>query len=131
MDEDKKIKILIVDDDSFLLDMYSVKFKENGFDVVGVSSSDAAMSRLRGGFVPDIILLDVIMPKVDGFQFMQMMSDEKIGENSVKIVLSNLGQAADVEKGKKLGASGYIVKASATPSEMKAKVVEIYLAAKK
>lgn len=129
--ENNKIKILIVDDDNFLLDMYSLKFGEEGFDVVGASSGEAALSRLRDGLVPDIILLDVIMPKIDGFKFMQMMSEERLGQGAVKIILSNLGQPSDIENGRALGASSYIVKASSTPSEVEKKVTETYLASKK
>ncbi|MFA5841751.1 MAG: response regulator [Candidatus Paceibacterota bacterium] len=130
MAENKKIKILIIDDDNFLLDMYSLKFSEKGFEVVPVSTSEAALSKLRDGLVPDIILLDVVMPKIDGFKLLQMMSEEKLAENAVKVVLSNLGQSSDIENAKVLGASGYIVKASSTPTEVCGKVTEIFSASK-
>lgn len=126
MSQTKKQKILIVDDDNFLLDMYVLKFTENGYEVMSSSDSKDALAKLHDGFLPDIILLDIVMPKMDGFEFLQVMNKERLGEKSVKIILSNRGQPSDIETGNTLGASGYIVKASATPSEVVKKVKEIF-----
>lgn len=125
MPQNSKKKILIVDDDSFLLDMYALKFTESGFEVIPSDGSEEALSKLRGGVVPDIMLLDIVMPKMDGFELMQTINKEKLAVDAVKIVLSNRGQPSDIEAGSTLGASGYIVKASATPSEVVKKVKEI------
>lgn len=126
MAEGSKQKILLVDDDKFLLDMYSTKFGEAGFDVTAVSSAQDALGALKGGLVPDICLLDVIMPTMDGFQLLEEMKTKKLcGENAVCVILSNLGQQEDIDRGMKLGADGYIVKASATPSEVVTKVTDI------
>lgn len=125
MAESKKHKILIVDDDNFLLDMYALKFTENSFEVTSSFGSDDAISKLRDGLSPEIMLIDVVMPKMDGFELLSQINKEKLGGSAVKIILSNLGQPSDIEKGKILGASGYIVKASATPTEVVNKVKEI------
>ena len=77
------------------------------------------------------MLLDIVMPKMDGFELMKVINKEKLASGSVKIVLSNRGQPADIETGNTLGASGYVVKASATPSEVVKKVKDIYSAVKK
>ena len=134
MTEQQKSKrdytVMIVDDDRFLLDMYTLKFTESGFDVISSFGSGDALGKLREGLVPDIMLLDVVMPKMSGFELMQVINNEKLGGSAVKIVLSNLGQPADIEKGETLGASGYIVKASATPTEVVGKVREIFGAVK-
>lgn len=122
---EKKKKILIVDDDNFLIDMYALKFAKSNFDVTTALGPEIALEKLRSDFVPDIILLDIIMPVMDGFELMEKMKEEHLAENSIKIILSNRGQPSDVIKGESLGAAGYIVKASSTPSEVIEKVNEI------
>ena len=118
-------KILIVDDDKFLLDMYTFKFKENGFEVIQAVGSTDALSKLKSGIVPDMMLLDVVMPKMDGFELLAIIKAEKLAPDAKIIILSNLGQAVDVEKGRNLGANGYVIKALSTPSEVVAKVVAV------
>ena len=114
----EKKKILIVDDDKFLLDMYSVKFREDDFDVeIGVGGEEA-LNKLRGGLNPDVVLLDIVMPGVDGFACLETIQKENLRGNSVIVVLSNQGQDEEIERAKKLGADEYIIKASAIPSEV-------------
>ena len=124
MAEEKK-KILIVDDDVFLLDMYAMKFNQNNFEVNTATDGVNAIEKLKGGLSPDIILLDVIMPKMDGFEMLKQINDQKLCENCVKVILSNKGQQSDIDQGKSLGAAGYIVKANATPGEVVKEVLEI------
>lgn len=118
-------KILIVDDDNFLLDMYALKFSKSNFDVTTALGPEVALEKLRGGYIPDIMLLDIVMPVMDGFELMEKMKEEDLAEKAIKIILSNRGQPSDVARGESLGASGYIVKASSTPSEVIDKVNEI------
>ena len=66
--EGEKRKILIVDDDTFLLDMYALKFSQNSFEVHTASGGEQAIEKLKGGLTPDIILMDIIMPGMDGFE---------------------------------------------------------------
>ena len=120
-----KTKILIVDDDKFLVDMYSLKFNENGYEVTTASSGADAVKKLEAGLVPDIYLVDVVMPIMDGFELVENIKEKFDGHRGVIVILSNLGQKEDVEKGLSLGADGYIVKASATPTEVVNKVREI------
>jgi two-component system chemotaxis response regulator CheY len=122
---DEKKKILIVDDDMFLLDMYALKFSQNSFDVFTADSGAVALEKLRGGLKPDIILTDIIMPEMDGFEMLEKINSEKLVPDSVKIILSNKGQQADIDQGIKLGASGYIVKANSTPTEVISQVTDI------
>lgn len=119
--------ILIVDDDKFLLDMYAIKFSEKGFDVHTAMSGDDAISKLqKGDFKPEIVLLDIVMPGKSGFEVLEEIKKNKIvSPETAVIILSNLGQKEDTDKGLSLGADGYIVKASATPSEVVTKVGEI------
>jgi CheY-like chemotaxis protein len=108
-------KILIIDDDSFLLDMYALKFKQSGFEVDTALGSVVALEKLRNGAVPDIMLLDLVMPVMDGFELLEKIKEENLVPTTIKVVLSNRGQASDVDRAKELGAVGYIVKASCTP----------------
>ena len=123
--EGEKKKILIVDDDSFLLDMYALKFSQNNYEVYASLGAELALEKLRGGLKPDIILTDIIMPEMDGFEMLEKVNNEKLAEGVVKIVLSNKGQQSDIDQGKALGASGYIVKANSTPLEVIQKVEKI------
>lgn len=119
--------VLIVDDDKFLLDMYAIKFSEKGFDVHTAMSGDDALLKLqKGDFNPEIILLDIVMPGKSGFDVLSEIKMNKIvPATCAVIILSNLGQKEDTDKGLSLGADGYIVKASATPSEVVTKVDQI------
>ncbi|MCX6753262.1 MAG: response regulator [Candidatus Nomurabacteria bacterium] len=123
--EGEKKKILIVDDDTFLIDMYALKFSQSSFEVYTAPSATEALTKLKDGLSPDIILLDIMMPEMDGFEMLEKMIADKLALNSIKIILSNKGQQSDIDRGTELGASGYIVKASSTPAEVIDKVMEI------
>ncbi len=115
---------MIVDDDSFLLDMYSLKFSQSGFEVTAELGSEKALLKLEEGYKPDLMLLDVVMPGMNGFELLKKIEDEKLAPNAIKIILSNRGQTNDIEEGKKYGAKGYIVKANSTPAEVIEQVKE-------
>lgn len=118
--ENKKhnYSILLVDDDKFLLDIYSLKFKEHGCTVTAEPDAVKALALLRGGFKPHVVLLDIIMPSLNGFDFLETMKKEGLASAATVVVLSNQGQDEDIKKSMDLGADGYIVKASAIPSEV-------------
>lgn len=123
MEKDKKIKsngkkIMIVDDDNFLLDMYSMKFRSNGYQVVVCNGSDEALNKLREGENPDIFIFDIIMPKMDGVALYEEIIKANLIPNAVKVVLTNQGQVEDREKAEMMKVDGYIVKALHTPSEV-------------
>jgi len=117
--------ILIVDDDKFLLDMYAIKFKERGFKVDMAPNGTAALEKLESGKQPDVLLLDVVMPGMDGLELLRQVRAKKFVQDGVTIILSNLGQKEDIDKGLALGIDGYIIKASCTPTEVTNKVDEI------
>ncbi|MFA6300796.1 MAG: response regulator [Candidatus Paceibacterota bacterium] len=123
--EQEKRKILIVDDDSFLLDMYALKFSQNNFEVYTTSDGVHALEKLKGGLKPDIILMDIIMPEMDGFKTLGEISTQKLCPDCLKIILSNKSDPKDIEEGKRLGVAGYIVKANYTPAEVIDQVVSI------
>lgn len=122
---ESKKNIFIVDDDNFLLDMYALKFSNSDFKVATALGPEIALEKLRSGYVPDIILLDVVMPVMDGFELIEKIKEEKLASNAILIILSNRGQSADIVRGQNLGVAGYIVKASSTPSEVIEKVKSI------
>lgn len=115
-------KILIVDDDDFLIDMYALKFREAGFEVDAASNGNDALEKLRASAKPDVLLLDVIMPKMDGFEVLAVIKKEKLMEGRLIILLTNLGQRSDIEKGFRMGATDYLVKAHHTPSQIVEKI---------
>ncbi|HEY9584155.1 MAG TPA: response regulator [Candidatus Paceibacterota bacterium] len=114
----KQRKVLLVDDDQFLLNMYSMKFKKSGYEVDAASSGSNALEKLRSGGIYDVIIFDVVMPTMDGFEFAETVRKEKLVPGAALVALTNQGQAEDIERGKKVGVDGYIVKASAVPSEV-------------
>jgi DNA-binding response OmpR family regulator len=121
----KSKKILIVDDDEFLLDMYALKFRESDFSVEVARSGEEALTQMRQGLNPAVILLDIVMPNIDGLEFLRVAKKENLLRDSMVVVLSNLGQKEDIERGLKLGAQDYIVKAHFTPSEVVKKVLAL------
>jgi len=124
MEGDKR-KILIVDDDTFLLDMYAFKFSQHNFEVYTASDGLQVIEKLKDKLSPDIILMDIIMPDMDGFEMLEKINKDNLSPDSTKIILTNKSQQSDIDRGNNLGASGYIVKASSTPAEVINQVVEI------
>ncbi len=108
--EGEKKKILIVDDDSFLLDMYALKFSQSNFEVYTAESGAQVLEKFKNGLNPDIILLDIIMPEMDGFELLDKINKEKLSPNSIKVILSNRSQQSDIDQGNSLGAAGYLLK---------------------
>lgn len=114
----KKIKkILLVEDDRSLGRLYYTKLQKIGYTVRHVTDGKMCLD-VVSEFKPDIILLDIIIPKIDGFSVLRRLKKDVLTQNIPVILLTNLGQDEDVEKGKKLGARDYLVKAQFTPSEI-------------
>lgn len=120
-----KRKILIVDDDNFLLDMYALKFSQNNFAVYTASNGLQGIEKLKEGLDPEVILSDIMMPEMDGFEMLEKINQDKLAPNATRLVLSNKNQQADIDRGNALGVSGYIVKASSTPMEVITQVQDI------
>lgn len=120
-----------MDDDKFLLDMYALKFSKNGFNVHTSQSSEDALKLLRDGADPDVILLDVVMPGMDGIELLSNIRKEKLAKKATVIMLTNQGLPDDVAKAKELNIDGYIIKATTIPSEVLSEVQKIYSSSKK
>ncbi|MFA6076927.1 MAG: response regulator [Candidatus Paceibacterota bacterium] len=123
--EKEKRKILIVDDDSFLLDMYALKFSQNNFEVHTATSGLQAIEKIKDGLKPNLVLVDIIMPEMDGFEMLEKVNVDKLSPDSVKVILSNKSQQSDIDRGNSLGVAGYIIKANSTPLEVISQVVSI------
>jgi DNA-binding response OmpR family regulator len=110
-------KILLVEDDNFIIDIYITKLKEVGFSVQSAVNGEDALAKIKQSR-PDLVLLDIVLPQVTGFEFLQEIKSMPELKNVPVIVLSNLGQKKEVEKGLSLGAAKYLIKAHYTPTEV-------------
>lgn len=124
------IRILVIEDDRFLRGLLTQKLDNEGFDVSIAADGNEGMEKIIQE-KPDIILLDIILPGIDGFEILKkVQADPELSRIPV-MLLTNLGQQEDVERGLRLGAKGYIIKAHFTPAEIvdkiKAAVKESYL----
>ena len=118
-------RIYLVDDDRFLLDLYAVKFRDAGHEISVFGSGEDLLVALRKSesVSPDVILLDLIMPGISGFETLETIRKENLAKGAKIVILSNQGQDSDIEKAKQLSADGYIIKASAIPSEVLAETL--------
>ncbi|PIV43615.1 MAG: response regulator [Candidatus Nealsonbacteria bacterium CG_4_10_14_0_2_um_filter_40_15] len=109
--------ILLVEDDPFLIDIYTTKLKESGFSVEVANDGEVALRKAREN-KPDLVILDIVLPQIDGWEILRKIKSEPEFKNLKVIILSNLGQKEEVEKGMKLGAIKYLIKAHYTPSQV-------------
>jgi len=110
-------KILIIEDDKFLRELITRKLIKEDFEVSEAVDGEEGIKKIKEE-KPDLILLDLILPGVDGFEVLSRMKKESTLASIPVIILSNLGQKDDVEKGLKMGAVDYLIKAHFTPGEI-------------
>ncbi len=118
------MKILLVDDDSFLRDMYATKFIESGDDVQTAKNGIEALEMLSKSKF-DVVLTDIFMLGMDGMELLSEIQKRKIQPDCKYIVLSNNGEESDIEEATKAGADGYIIKSETLPFEVVHKVHNI------
>jgi len=117
-------KILIIEDDKFLRELISQKLLKEGYDIAEAVDGEKGVKSVKDE-KPDLILLDLILPGMDGFEVLvKIKEDSEIAQIPV-IILSNLGQKDDIEKGLKMGAVDYLIKAHFTPGEIISKIKAI------
>lgn len=114
-------KILLVEDDLSLMKIYSNKLRISGFDVSVATTGDEGLRKAQIE-LPQIILLDLILPGMEGFLVLEELKNNPVTEGIPVVILSNLGQQADIERGKRLGAVDYLVKSDVSLTDVVAKV---------
>ena len=122
-------KILIIEDDSFLLQMYVAKLEMEGFSVISATDGEKGL-RLVKKEKPDIVLLDLLLPKMDGFHVLEELKKDPEVKDIPVLVLTNLGQKDDVERCFNLGAVDYLIKAHFVPGEVITRIKSILASAK-
>lgn len=119
------MKLLLIDDDVFLRDMYAAKFRDNGFEVLVADNGATALAAIEKAPDISVILLDMIMPGMTGIDLMQQLQETFPELEAKCIVLSNHGEESDIQAAKAAGAVGYIIKAETIPSDVVKKVQEL------
>ena len=115
------VNVLLVEDDSFLANIYKTKFEMEKFKVILAENGEEGLDMAQKK-KPDIILLDILMPKMDGFAVLEELK-KNLGTKDIPVILlTNLGQKDDVERGLEMGAVDYLIKAHTKPSETVQKV---------
>lgn len=117
----EKKKILLVEDDTFILEMYATKLLNFGYDVLTATDGEEALKIIKDK-CPDFILLDLVLPSMDGFDVLKAIKKDAKTKSIPVVLLTNLGERKDVETGLKLGANDYLIKAHFTPSEVIEKI---------
>ncbi len=118
-------KILIVEDDSFLMNVYEKKFLQSGFEILKAADGEATIALLSQGNIPDIILLDIIMPKKNGFEVLSSLHQHIDWQKIPVVIISNLGQESDRAHGKELGAVEYLVKSDTSLEQIVERITEL------
>lgn len=122
--KDKKIKVLLIEDDSFLVEVYSTKFDLEGFESYLAENGEKGLEMAKKE-KPDIILLDILLPGLDGFEVLRKLKKDNKSKDIPVILLTNLSQKDDIKEGLALGADDYLIKAHFMPSEVISKIREI------
>jgi DNA-binding response OmpR family regulator len=117
----KKPIVALVEDDPLIAEMYTTKFTKEGYDIRHAADGFAGLEMVKKE-KPDIILLDIIMPKLDGFQVLQELRKIAEFKETPVVMLTNLGQEEDVQKGRQYGATDYFIKTNFTPAAIVDKV---------
>lgn len=117
-------KILLVEDDIALREIYSARFTAEDFEVIIASDGEEALSQAIQG-KPDLVILDIMMPKISGMDVLDILRSTPEAKNTKIIIMSALSQSSDIERGKELGADAYLVKSQTTLSDVVEKAKEI------
>jgi CheY-like chemotaxis protein len=117
-------KVMWVEDDKFLSDIIAKKLALTRCISLHATEGEEAL-RIISKEVPDIVVLDIILPGIDGFEILRRIKSDPKSKNIPVIILSNLGQKSDIDKGKTLGAERFLVKATVTPNDIVENIKEL------
>lgn len=120
----KKEVILLAEDDRFVSDIYKRKLSMDGYGVLYAADGREALNFLEAQ-IPDLVLLDIMMPVIDGMEVLEKMKGDDRWKKIPVIMLTNLAEKDNIEKSISMGANGYIIKAHFTPSEVMVKMREV------
>lgn len=121
---DLKTKVALVEDDPFLSKVLAFRLKEENFNVILAADGEQAIKVIKSER-PDLILLDLLLPKKSGFEVLEEIKKDETTKKIPVIILSNLGQQTDIDKGMQLGAVDYLVKANFGIKDIVEKIKEI------
>ncbi|HSX02261.1 MAG TPA: response regulator [Candidatus Saccharimonadia bacterium] len=118
---DQKVKVAIIEDDMAIVQMYRVKFENEGYEVATAGDGAGGLELIES-FAPDIILLDLMMPNMNGLEMLQKLRSQANGRDAKVVVLTNMGDTETATRVYKMAADDYIVKAEMTPKEVTERV---------
>jgi CheY-like chemotaxis protein len=118
-------KILMIDDDPNITDLYSMKFLADGYEVEVTQDTKEGEAKITSGYVPDLITLDIIMPGDNGIQLLEKLVKNPVLVNTKIVIFSNLDQRADIDEETSKKIAGYYLKVDMIPSDMSKKIAEI------
>ncbi len=121
MEDSEKVKVLIVEDEPEFLELYRLKLTLDGYDVIAAKSGKEALDKASSR-QPQLILLDIKMPEMDGFEVLKKLRSEPGTKNTPVVILSNFDEQEMIEKGLSLGANEYLLKFQFTPEEISSRI---------
>jgi len=124
MNKNEQQKIMVVEDDKFLADLIIQKLRAKGYDVSFVSNGESVMSEVEK-VMPDLILLDILLPGVDGFDVLGKLKSEEKLQNIKVVILSNLQSKENIHQGKTLGAESFLIKSLVDLDEIVTEVEKV------
>jgi PleD family two-component response regulator len=114
----KKPTVLIIEDEQFLCRLLTKKFESSGFVVREALSGETGLNMVGDDGLPDVILLDILLPGIDGFEVLRRLKSNTNSQGIPVVMISNLGETRDMDKSKQLGEADYIIKAQSSPQEI-------------
>lgn len=130
MNKNKDTHIVFIEDDPFLLDLGMSRIQRAGYKLTHFLTADEALPQIEE-LRPDVILLDLILPGMDGYQFLKKIKQDEKTKDIPVIILSNLGSESEIKRGMDLGAAEYLVKSNTRPSEVLSKIQGVLVKTKK
>lgn len=121
---DTPADILIIEDEQFLCSLLVRKLENSGFRVRGVFDGEAGMKAVQEK-KPGLILLDLILPGMDGWEVLRRLKDDKRFQDIPVLIISNLGEPSDIARGRKAGAAEYLIKAEYSPQQIVEKISHV------
>ncbi|MGM0628904.1 MAG: response regulator [Patescibacteria group bacterium] len=126
MTEKKPEKILIVDDDEYICNIYSKIFKDKGIETETAHTGKQMLEKMKNEEKPEVVVLDLFMPEMDGFEALELAYKEDLLQNSTVIILSNYADQVAQEKAEELGSKKFIVKSTLLPEDIITEVLKTY-----